>query len=48
MSAVKIDYNTLSANPDSLYDKIETAFGNGSDALGVIVIESQSPSARWA
>lgn len=39
MSAVSISYNDLVNAPGSLQRQIEQAFGNGEDALGVIIIK---------
>jgi hypothetical protein len=41
MSAVSISYNDLVNAPGSLQRQIEQAFGNGEDALGVIIIKGK-------
>lgn len=42
MSAITIDYETLKSRPESLEADIRAAFGNDNDALGAIIIKSQS------
>jgi hypothetical protein len=42
MSAITISYNQLVQSPESLQGEIESAFGNGEDALGVIIIKGGS------
>lgn len=39
MSAISISYRDLVHNPRSLQPDIERAFGNGQDALGVIIVK---------
>lgn len=43
MSAITISYNQLVESPESLQAEIEAAFGNGEDALGVIIIKGEPP-----
>lgn len=41
-AAVTIDYNALKSHPSSLETDFRAAFGNDNDALGAIIIKSQS------
>lgn len=43
MAAITISYNDLVDNPTSLQPQIERAFGNGQDALGVIIVKDLPP-----